>query len=190
MRQCAPRFFLPSAALLLALVVACSAGPPTLARSVPSPSIPAARSGFTLTSDDFVQGGIIPKLFTCDGENKSPELKWGPVPAGTRSFTLIMEDPDAPGGTFTHWVAFDIPPTVTELPEGAQTIAKGGLNGTGKLGYTGPCPPSGTHRYVFTLYALDIPSLSLANGAARTEVTKALMPHVAAEAQLTARYSR
>ncbi len=185
---------LASAALLfLFAAVACSARPGTLAPSAPPPTafgVITPGGSFILASDAIAEGGTIPKKLTCDGENRSPELAWDNPPERTQSFVLIVDDPDAPNGTFTHWVAFDIPSTQREIREGAQTVAKGGLNGAGKTGYTGPCPPSGTHRYFFSLYALDASSLGLADGASRTEVEKAMSGHLLAKAQLMGRYSR
>jgi len=135
--------------LALAIFVnACaSAAPPPLPGSGAAPN-------FVLTSSAFAEGAAIPKKYSCDGENVSPQLKWSGAPANTKSFALIMDDPDAPGGTFTHWVAFDIPATQTEIAEGAKSVGKGGKNGRGQTGYTGPCPPSDTHRYFFTLYRI------------------------------------
>jgi Raf kinase inhibitor-like YbhB/YbcL family protein len=101
-----------------------------------------------------------------------------------------MDDPDAPGGTFTHWVAFDLPGAQTEIAERAPSVGKGAKNGRGQTGYTGPCPPSGTHRYFFTLYALDVPSLGLSEGAGRTDVEKAMTGHILASTQAMGRYGR
>lgn len=153
-------------------------------------TIERAATSFTLTSRAFSDGADIPQKFTCSGESASPQLHWSGAPADTQSFALIMDDPDAPSGTFTHWVAFDIPATQTEIPEGAQSVSKDGKNGRGQTGYTGPCPPSGTHRYFFTLYALDLPTLGLNDGAARAEVEKAMNGHIISQSQLMGRYSR
>ncbi len=101
-----------------------------------------------------------------------------------------MDDPDAPGGTFTHWVAFDIPATQSEIAEGAPSPGKGGKNGRGQTGYTGPCPPSGTHRYFFTLYALDVETIGLSDGASRADVEKAMTGHIIGQSQLMGRYAR
>src|SRR5438093_9758562 len=117
---------------------------------------------FTLTSPSFAEGEAIPVKHTCDGENKAPALRWEGAPAA-KSFVLIVDDPDAPGGTFTHWVLFDIPGAQRELPEGPAGVpGVGGANDFGKNGYGGPCPPRGApHRYYFTLSALDVPMLNL-----------------------------
>ena len=148
-----------------------------------------------LTSAEFKDGDPIPAIYTCDGANVSPPLAWSGVPAGTRSFALIVDDPDAPRGTYTHWVLFDLPAQATGLPEGVPaepTPSSGGRQGTNsanKVGYTGPCPPSGTHRYVFTLYALDA-MLDLPAGATKQEVLDAMQGHILAEGSLMGRYQR
>lgn len=166
---------------------ACAAPPATpLAIRPVTPAV----GNFLLTSSAFAEGANIPPKFTCSGEGKSPQLTWSGAPANSKSFTLIVDDPDAPGGTFTHWVAFDIPATQTEIPEGAQSVGRSGRNGRGQTGYTGPCPPSGTHRYFFTLYALDVDSLGLSDGASRVDVEKAMAGHVAGQSQLMGRYTR
>ena len=114
-----------------------------------------------LESTAFDANGLIPAKYTCDGEDISPPLIWDEVPKGTKSIVLIVDDPDAPGRTFVHWVIYDIPATVRQLPEkiaAVKALPNGGVQGTndfGKLGYGGPCPPSGIHRYFFKLYALD-----------------------------------
>ena len=172
---------------LAALLGACAAPtpvPPT------APSTNPAATNFSLTSSAFAEGASIPQKFTCSGEGTSPQLKWSGAPANAKSFALIMDDPDAPSGTFTHWIAFDIPTTQTEIAEGTKNIGKGGKNGRGQTGYTGPCPPSGTHRYFFTFYALDLPTLSLNDGAARAEVEKAMNGHIISQSQLMGRYAR
>lgn len=113
-------------------------------------------------SSAFQDGGMIPKRYTCDGQDISPPLSWGGVPANAKSIALIMDDPDAPVGTWVHWVLFNIPPGTKELAEKIPPSlslpdgARHGKNGWGKLGYGGPCPPGGTHRYYFKFYALDI----------------------------------
>ncbi len=189
------RHHIPLAALLLTFIASACASPPgvqpapqSAPPTVPPTLVPAG--AFKLVSDAFSEGGTIPKKFTCDGESISPRLQWAGAPNGTKSFALIVDDPDAPSGTFTHWVTFDIPATQTEIAERAVTVGKGGKNGRGQTGYTGPCPPSGTHRYFFTLYALDISSLSLSDGATRADVEKAMDGHVLAKAQLMGKYAR
>ncbi|MCL4396559.1 MAG: YbhB/YbcL family Raf kinase inhibitor-like protein, partial [Chloroflexi bacterium] len=128
--------------------------------------------------------------YTCSGQSVSPQLKWSGAPSNTRSFVLIVDDPDAPSGTFTHWVAFDIPANQSQIVEGAPGVGVGGKNDSGKTGYTAPCPPSGTHRYFFTLDALDIPSLGLSAGASRSDVEHAISGHILATAQLMGRYGK
>lgn len=146
----------------------------------------------TLSSPAFVAGGDIPRTFTCDGEDVSPHLTWIGAPAGVRSFALIVDDPDAPRGTFTHWVLYDIPADRTEIPPGprAEGIGVAGRNSRGDIGYMGPCPPSGTHRYFFRLYALDVDTLGLTPGAARSAVERAMKGHIIAQAELMGRYRR
>lgn len=149
-----------------------------------------------LTSTAFNEGEPIPAKFTCDGSNVSPPLKWSGVPSGTKSLALIADDPDAPMGTWVHWVVFDLPPTVTDLPEAlpkTQFIpgnAKQGLNDFKHLGYGGPCPPRGkAHRYFFKLYALDT-VLEFKPGASKKDVERALSGHILAEGQLMGTYKR
>jgi hypothetical protein len=142
-----------------------------------------------LTSDAFEDGAAIPARFTCDGENLSPPLAWGDLPAGARSLALLCEDPDAPGGTFRHWAAFDIPADVAALPEGASQ--DGGLteavNDFGALGYGGPCPPPADppHRYVFRLLALSQPRLALPARPSCRAVARAAGAALLGEATLT-----
>jgi Raf kinase inhibitor-like YbhB/YbcL family protein len=149
----------------------------------------------TITSPFFKEGDMIPALFTCDGEDHSPALSWTAVPPGTASFALICDDPDAPSGDWVHWVIYDLPAGVAGLPEkvpGADRLEGGGVHGKnswGRLGYGGPCPPGGIHRYFFKLYALDV-TLGLDPGATKADVLKAMKGHVLAEAQLMGRYKR
>jgi Raf kinase inhibitor-like YbhB/YbcL family protein len=147
-----------------------------------------------LESPAFNGGDPIPQRHTCDGADVSPPLDWRDAPAGTGTFALVMDDPDAPGGTWAHWVLFNLPPSVGALPEGVEsrTLPKGAAEGTnswGHGGYRGPCPPSGTHRYVFKLYALDGP-LELKPHPTRDDVLAAIQGSVLAESQLTGRYTR
>ncbi len=145
---------------------------------------------FQLSSPDFQDTGLIPGKFTCQGNNVSPELNWSEAPATTKSYVLIAEDPDAPGGTFTHWVLFDIPADAQQLAEGTGPIGASGNNGLNQTGYLGPCPPSGIHRYYFHLYALDVPSLNLKEGASRGEVESAMKDHIVGVADTMARYEK
>ena len=148
-----------------------------------------------LTSSSF-RDGEIPKKFTCDGADVSPELAWAAPPAGTKSFALIVVDRDAPIGSFVHWVLYDIAGEKRELPEGLPTQeqfpdgSRQGRNDFDKTGYGGPCPPKKSpHRYVFALYALDA-TLNLPAGATKKQVEKALEGHILAHGELTGRYQR
>jgi Raf kinase inhibitor-like YbhB/YbcL family protein len=148
-----------------------------------------------LTSSAFRDGGNIPAKYTCDGDGVSPPLAWTGVPPGAQALALIVDDPDAPSGVFTHWVVFGIPPTVDRLAENAShggmpPGAKQGRNSTGKTGWFGPCPPSGTHHYVFRLYAVNVPFDDLKSGAERSDVENAVHGHVLAETKLMGLYSR
>ncbi len=145
-----------------------------------------------LNSPNITPNGTIPAKYTCDGDNVSPALQWKDVPAGTKSLALIMDDPDAPRGTWDHWVLFNMPPSANELPEAAKTLPSGTVQGTtsfGKAGYGGPCPPDREHRYFFKLYALD-QVLSLSSGAKKSEVEAAMKGHILGQAELMARYDR
>ncbi len=150
---------------------------------------------FSLRSDAFGEGEAIPSRFTCDGEDVSPALSWSGVPEGTQAFTLIMDDPDAPVGVFTHWVVFNLPASAQSLPEGIPTselLDTGGVQGRndfGRTGYGGPCPPGGTHHYRFFAYALDA-ALDLDAGASKRELLDAMRNHTLGEVQLTGTYSR
>ncbi|HJZ72556.1 MAG TPA: YbhB/YbcL family Raf kinase inhibitor-like protein [Vicinamibacterales bacterium] len=147
---------------------------------------------FCLESPAFVEGGQIPRQHTCDGDGIAPHLVWSGAPEGTRSFVLIAEDPDAPDGTFTHWLVFDIPGDRTDLPSGARSDGVGlsGRNDSGQLGYAEPCPPAGTHRYVFRLSAVDVETLGLIAGVSRERIENAISGHTLATADLTGRYGR
>jgi Raf kinase inhibitor-like YbhB/YbcL family protein len=147
---------------------------------------------FTLTSSGFADGDDIPASFTCDGDGQAPPLAWHDAPSGTRSYTLIFHDPDSTKSPdFTHWVLFDVPGGQSHGAAGAgDTIGTPGLNDFGNRGYGGPCPAVGRHRYVFDLYALDVPALGLDTGASRTVVEAAMEGHALARARLTAHYQR
>jgi Raf kinase inhibitor-like YbhB/YbcL family protein len=145
---------------------------------------------FRLSSPAFADGAAIPVRHTCDGDDLSPRLTWSGTPDGTRSLALIVDDPDAPRGIFTHWVVYDIPAETTELGEGS-TLGTQGRNSFGRSGYGGPCPPSGDnpHRYRFALCALDVPTIALENGT-REELERKIETHVLATARLVGRYQR
>lgn len=148
-----------------------------------------------IESSVFETNGLIPVKYTCDDADNSPPLKWDEPPAGTESFALIVDDPDAPRRTFVHWVLYDLPATVSQLPENiqvAKTLPNGGVHGKndfGKLGYGGPCPPSGIHRYFFKIYALD-KKLGLQAGATKKQILAAMEDHVLATAELIGKYQR
>ncbi len=149
-----------------------------------------------LTTTAFQPGGIIPKKFTCDGADVSPALAWSDLPAGTQSVALIMDDPDAPVGTWVHWVLYDLPPSAHELPEGVpkqEELANGarqGRNDFRKIGYGGPCPPRGpAHRYFFKLYVLDAKT-KLKAGGTKADLERAMQGHILAQAELVGRYQR
>jgi Raf kinase inhibitor-like YbhB/YbcL family protein len=171
-------------------------------RPTPAPEAPTApqeeggvEMAFELTSTAFAPGEPIPGKHTCDGEDISPPLQWSDPPQGTQSLALICDDPDAPIGTWVHWVLFNLPaearslleavPPEAERPDGSRH----GENGWGRLDYGGPCPPSGTHRYVFKLYALDT-VLGLEAGASKKQVLQAMEGHILAQAELVGVYSR
>ncbi len=149
-----------------------------------------------ISSPAFSAGESIPKKFTCDGPDVSPKLSWGDPPAKAQSFTLIMDDPDAPGGTWVHWVLYDVPADAKELPEAVPkqdqlaSSARQGRNDFGKAGYGGPCPPPGKpHRYFFKLYALDT-KLNLKARATKADVERAMKGHILAQAELIGKYGR
>lgn len=147
---------------------------------------------FTLESPAFANGAELPVDYTCASHNRSPELRWHGVPDGTQSFVLIVDDPDAPGTTWTHWVLFDIPGETRSLAGGERKVGIAGSNSFGLSSYGGPCPPIGdpAHRYFFRLYALKSPSLGLVLAASRQEVEAALRPQILAQTELIGRFSR
>ena len=154
-----------------------------------------ARASLRVRSASFSDGGSIPRDFTCDGANLSPQLEWQSAPAGTKSLAIVMDDPDAPID-FTHWLVYNIPPGVRELAEGASqqgAMPHGsaeGMNNFGRSGYGGPCPPYGnSHHYVFRVYALDR-VLDLSAGATRKQVDAAMRGHVVAQGQIIRIYQR
>lgn len=146
-------------------------------------------------SPSFDKSGWIPTNFTCDGSDISPKLVWSHLPAETKSIAIINDDPDAPMGTWVHWLIYNIPSTISQLDEGQPrkeilpNNALQGRNSWGKIGYGGPCPPSGTHRYFFRLYALD-QKLSIMPGASKEELLKAMEGHILGQAEFYGKYSR
>jgi len=172
------------ALIFLVIIAACS--------SHPTETAPAT---LDLNSSDFAPGATIPKPFTCDGGDLSPALAWKTPPAPTQSFALIADDPDAPVGTWVHWVIFDMPATLRSLPqnfpkdEQSGDGTRQGKNDFGKIGYGGPCPPPGkAHRYFFKLYALDT-KLNLNPGATKKDVERAMQGHILARGEYLGRYS-
>jgi Raf kinase inhibitor-like YbhB/YbcL family protein len=146
-------------------------------------------------STAFSEGEMIPKQYTCDGKDISPPLSWSGVPEGAKSIALICDDPDAPMGTWVHWVLLNLPPKTEGLAEGVaaskrlENGATHGRNDFQNFGYGGPCPPGGTHRYYFKVYALDT-LLDLAPGVTKADLVKAMKGHILAEGQLMGRYKR
>lgn len=172
--------------------------PPVVEEMTPSAEEPTKEEEMVLriSSPAFQEGDTIPTKYTCQGQDVSPPLVWSDPPVGTQSFALIVDDPDAPGGVFTHWVLFNIPPDSCELPEAVPTQAEfpsgalQGKNDFGKTGYGGPCPPPGRpHRYQFTLYALDQP-LDLEAGVSKKQLLSAMRGHILAQTQLMGTYRR
>jgi Raf kinase inhibitor-like YbhB/YbcL family protein len=156
----------------------------------------AAVGTWRIESSAFAEGGEIPREHTCDGADRSPQLRWEGTPEGAQSLALIMHDPDAPSGDYTHWVLYDVSPGTSELDSDMPTAgelstgARQGQNDFGRLGYGGPCPPPGpAHRYIFDLYALDT-SLGLPGGAARADVERVMRDHVLGQTTLTGTYAR
>jgi len=150
----------------------------------------------TVKSPAFKEGEYIPIDYTCDGSDISPELRWSGYPPETNSFVIIMDDPDAPLGTFTHWIVYDIPADLDYIPEDFPKLSeidgiKQGINDFGKIGYGGPCPPLGKpHRYFFKVYAINQPTLGLPAGASRQEVEMIMTGKVIDEGYLSGLYGR
>jgi Raf kinase inhibitor-like YbhB/YbcL family protein len=191
-----------STALLSCFVIlsACQRGATTRNEANNAATNNAATKGegpmtLKLRSTVFQEGGMIPSKFTCDGEDVSPPLFWSGVPESAKSLVLVCEDPDAPRGTWTHWVVYRIPATAHALHEALPTRdtlddgTRQGKNDFQKIGYGGPCPPSGTHRYYFKLYALDT-ELDLPSAPTRDQLLKAIDGHTLAQGELMGRYTR
>lgn len=193
--------------LLLLLLSACAAPtrtatpPPAIAEPAtfapdptPTAELPTeANMPLQLTSDAFTNGQSIPAKYSCLGKNISPALAWTEPPAGTQTLALIVDDPDAPGGTWTHWVLFNLPPDMRALPEDYSAPEGSGIltgkNSSGMNHYEGPCPPSGTHRYFFKLYALNT-APSLAPGATEDQLLKEMEGHILQQAELMGTFSK
>ena len=142
-----------------------------------------------ITSSAFQNGGNIPSKFTCDGSDTSPLLQITGAPSEAKSLVLIADDPDAPSGLFTHWLVWNIPPQTNSIVEGSAPKGVQGTNDFGKSGYKGPCPPAGTHRYSFKIFALDR-ELDLRSGAKRSQVDAAMKGHVIAQGEIVGRYAK
>ena len=148
-----------------------------------------------IISSSFDEGTMIPKKYTCDAIDISPPLKCSKIPDGTKTFAIICDDPDAPMGTWVHWVIYNLPVNINELSEDVPSLeilpngAKQGRNDFGKIGYGGPCPPGGTHRYYFKVYALT-EELKVETGITKSELLKAMEGHILSEGQLMGRYKR
>lgn len=177
---------------LVMLLLCCASGTCT----AQTQSSRTMRSNFQISGTAFAVGAAIPRKFTCDGEDVSPALSWSGAPQTTKAFALIADDPDAPAGTWNHWIAWNIPASAQHLNEGIgkeprlSDGARQGRNDFQKVGYNGPCPPPGKpHRYFFRLFALNS-TLALAPGASRAELESAMKSHVVATAELMARYGR
>lgn len=211
-----------SGLLVLALLLASCAGAPTAdepsaavdepaanptATALPeatelpeATAVPEAETGgetmaFELTSSAFSQGSAIPTRYSCDGEDVSPPLRWSEPPAEAEALALIMDDPDAPAGTWDHWILFNLPAGAGELAEGIEAVetredgSVHGANSWGRLGYGGPCPPGGTHRYFFKLYALDQP-IELGPGTSKGGLLSAMEGHILEQVELMGTYER
>ena len=177
-------------------VAGCATRPKVSAQNSASPSTPQTTGGsIKLTSTAFKEGEPIPRQYTCVGVNVSPSLEWSDVPKSAKALVIIADDPDAPSGIWVHWVLYNLPADNIGMVENLPTtdeLKAGGFqakNDFGKIGYGGPCPPSGTHRYFFKLYALDS-ELPLKAGATKAEVEKAMEGHVVAQGQLMGTYRR
>jgi Raf kinase inhibitor-like YbhB/YbcL family protein len=160
------------------------------AKNTPATSEGSMDMTIQISSSEFSEGGSIPRQFTCDDVNVSPPLSWTGVPTHTLSLTLIVDDPDAPAGTWVHWVLYNLPPELSGLAQGMTGIGVEGMNDFRRLGYGGPCPPKGpTHRYYFKIYALDT-ILDLKPGATKTQVELAMQGHILAQGRLMGKYGR
>jgi Raf kinase inhibitor-like YbhB/YbcL family protein len=215
MRRATMMLILGAAPVILASCGQIGESPPLVAEAKSSPgergaidrelsgpaSLSVAARTIDLRSSAFTEGAAIPAKYTCKGEDLSPPLSWNNVPTGTRSLALLVEDPDAPFGVFTHWALYGIPAESKELPEGIlaeKTVhmgepkadpARQGTNDFKKYGYGGPCPPSGTHHYHFHIYALDR-NLDLSPGATRKQLLDAMKGHVMGEGELVGIFAK
>ena len=180
----------------LLLLVGCASPAPPAKRQLDNVNLPqTGQSALQVTSTAFKEGQSIPRQYTCDGVNISPPLEWNGTPKSAKTIGIIADDPDAPSGTWVHWVVYNLPAENIGLVENlplTEDLKAGGFQGKNdfqKIGYGGPCPPSGTHRYFFKVYALDN-ELPLKAGATKAEVEKAMQGHIVAQGQLMGTYSR
>lgn len=170
-------------------------GPATIASESPTEQAGGEKMTITVSSTAFPNEELIPRQYTCDGPNISPLIEWTGLPKDAKTIALVCDDPDAPTKVWVHWVVFDVPATRSRLPEAVppgETIPGGGRQGTndfGKAGYGGPCPPSGTHRYFFKVYALDT-HLNLDSTTTKGQLLRAMEGHVLAQGQVMGRYRR
>ena len=162
---------------------------PTLAVALAIVSFGSGGAKIKITSSAFQEGGNIPSKFTCDGGDTTPPLQIAEVPSAAKSLALVVDDPDAPSGLFTHWMVWNMSPQTSAIAEASTPKGIHGTNDFGKSGYGGPCPPSGTHRYYFKIFALDR-ELDLPPGTKRSQLDAAMKGHVVAQGELMARYSR
>ena len=181
--------------LSLSLLIACSSQPESIEPKTATPAAQTDKPDMKLISSAFKEGEPIPRQYTCDGVNVSPPLEWSGTPKTAKTIAIIADDPDAPSGTWVHWVFYNLPADniglVENLPP-TENLKAGGFQGKtdfGKVGYGGPCPPSGTHRYFFKVYAVDS-ELALKAGATKDELMKAMEGHIVGQAQLTGTYRR
>jgi len=178
-------------AFLVTGLCSCRNGEKDMART----TVPADVATIQVRSSAFEEGGMIPKQYACDGEDVSPPLSWESGPEGTRSIALIVDDPDAPRGTFVHWVLYDLRGNTRELPENTprdKTLSDGarqGVNSASRIGYMGPCLPSGTHRYFFKVYALDAMT-NLPPGKSKADLLQAMKGHILAQGQIMGTYKK
>jgi len=185
-----------SIALLMMFAVACAKQPTATKPNPPTTQTPpGTTAAIKLTSSAFTEGQPIPRQYTCSGINISPPLEWTGIPKSAKTIAIVADDPDAPGGTWVHWVIYNLPADIIGMVENlpaTEDLKGGGFLGKNdfeKIGYGGPCPPSGTHRYFFKIYALDT-ELPLKAGATKAEVEKAMAGHVVAQGQLMGTYNR
>ncbi len=188
-------FAILSFAVLTLLFVGCASRPQPAVQQTGADKPKENEMEIKLTSTAFKEGQPIPATYTCKGVNVSPPMEWSGVPKTAKTVAIIADDPDAPAGTWVHWVLYNLPADniglVENLPatENLKTGGFQGENSSGKIGYDGPCPPSGTHRYFFEIYALDA-ELPLKAGATKAEVEKAMSGHIVAQGQLMGTYRR